>query len=49
MNFSRFEYLCDTFGPRYRGTPGLTNALAWIVETMKDDGASFDAQLRAGR
>ena len=45
MNFSRFEYFCDTFGPRYRGTPNLANALAWVVETMKDDGSLIAASL----
>jgi carboxypeptidase Q len=38
IDFQNFEYLCDTFGPRYRGTPGLDNALEWIVQTMRDQG-----------
>lgn len=37
-NIDRFAYLCDTFGPRYVGTPALDAALGWIVTQMKEDG-----------
>ncbi len=37
-NINRFAYLCDTFGPRYVGTPALDAALSWIVAEMKADG-----------
>jgi len=30
--------LCDTFGPRFPGTAGLTNALNWIASTMQSQG-----------
>jgi len=35
-DYGDFSYMCDTFGPRYRGTPNLELALDWIVTTMKD-------------
>eukprot|EP01124_Arcella_intermedia_P009635 TRINITY_DN1629_c0_g1_i1.p1 TRINITY_DN1629_c0_g1~~TRINITY_DN1629_c0_g1_i1.p1 ORF type:complete len:462 (+),score=99.31 TRINITY_DN1629_c0_g1_i1:39-1424(+) len=37
-NWSNYEYFCDTFGPRYRGTPGLDGALDWIANTMLSQG-----------
>eukprot|EP01102_Stenamoeba_stenopodia_P002642 TRINITY_DN124_c0_g3_i1.p1 TRINITY_DN124_c0_g3~~TRINITY_DN124_c0_g3_i1.p1 ORF type:complete len:510 (+),score=128.17 TRINITY_DN124_c0_g3_i1:51-1532(+) len=37
-NISKIEYLCDTFGPRYRGTPNLLNAIQWINSTMNQEG-----------
>jgi len=30
--------MCDTFGPRYRGTPNLEAALNWILQSMKTQG-----------
>eukprot|EP01116_Phalansterium_solitarium_P021967 TRINITY_DN7066_c0_g1_i1.p1 TRINITY_DN7066_c0_g1~~TRINITY_DN7066_c0_g1_i1.p1 ORF type:complete len:497 (-),score=131.85 TRINITY_DN7066_c0_g1_i1:265-1755(-) len=37
-NTTKIEYLCDTFGPRYCGTPNLENAIDWILETMISEG-----------
>jgi hypothetical protein len=31
-------YMCDQFGPRYRGTEGLDKALDWIHTEMKAQG-----------
>jgi carboxypeptidase Q len=39
--FSRLAYMCDTFGPRFSGTPALEKAIDWIVSEMKKDG--FDS------
>jgi carboxypeptidase Q len=33
--------MCDTFGPRFSGTPALEKAIDWIVAEMKKDG--FDS------
>jgi len=38
IHFDIFEYLCDTFGPRYVGTPGLGNALEYIYNKMNEQG-----------
>jgi len=37
-DYPNFSYMCDTFGPRYRGTPNLQDALEWITETMINQG-----------
>lgn len=37
-SFEQFEYLCDTFGPRYVGTPALTDALDYIAKEMEKEG-----------
>lgn len=36
--FERLAYLCDTFGHRLSGSANLERAIAWILETMRDDG-----------
>jgi carboxypeptidase Q len=41
VGFSRLAYMCDTFGPRFSGTPALEKAIDWIVAEMKKDG--FDS------
>lgn len=37
-SFDRLAYLCDTFGPRFSGTPGLEAALDWLAATARADG-----------
>lgn len=37
-SFEEFEYLCDTFGPRYVGTKALDSALDYIAGTMAKEG-----------
>jgi carboxypeptidase Q len=39
--WDRLAELTDTFGNRLSGSPNLTRAIAWAVDTMKKDG--FDA------
>lgn len=39
--FNRLSRMCDLFGPRFTGTPGLENAIDWVVAEMKKDG--FDS------
>ncbi len=34
-NMSRLAYLVDTFGPRYRGTKNLEDALDWVISDMQ--------------
>lgn len=36
--FRRLEYFCDTFGPRFSGSPALEAAIDWTLETMETDG-----------
>lgn len=36
--FERLAYMCDTFGPRFSGTPALEAALSWIAATAAADG-----------
>ncbi len=36
--FERLAELCDTFGPRFTGSPNLENAIDWILEQMENDG-----------
>lgn len=36
--YSQLAYLCDTFGPRFSGTPALESALDWVVSTMQAEG-----------
>ncbi len=35
--FARLTYMCDTFGARFSGTPGLEKAIDWIVSEMNTD------------
>jgi len=37
-NISNFSYLCDMYGPRYRGTSNLEQSLDYIFETMREQG-----------
>eukprot|EP01114_Cavostelium_apophysatum_P012447 TRINITY_DN2789_c0_g1_i1.p1 TRINITY_DN2789_c0_g1~~TRINITY_DN2789_c0_g1_i1.p1 ORF type:complete len:536 (-),score=73.19 TRINITY_DN2789_c0_g1_i1:81-1688(-) len=37
-DYPDLSYMCDTFGPRYRGTPNLELALEWILDKMKSQG-----------
>lgn len=36
--YHRLAELCDTFGPRFSGTPELEAAIDWCLEQMKKDG-----------
>lgn len=36
--FDRLTVLCDTFGPRFSGTPSLEKSIDWILAEMKKDG-----------
>ncbi|HWD17973.1 MAG TPA: M28 family metallopeptidase [Verrucomicrobiae bacterium] len=36
--YMRLARLCDTFGPRFSGSPNLTAAQDWILAEMKRDG-----------
>lgn len=36
--YSQLAYLCDSFGPRFSGTPALESALDWVVSTMQAEG-----------
>lgn len=35
--FARLTYMCDTFGARFSGTPGLEQAIDWVVSEMNTD------------
>jgi carboxypeptidase Q len=36
--YKRLQYMCDTFGPRLSGTPGLERAIDWTLQELKKDG-----------
>jgi carboxypeptidase Q len=36
--FRRIAYICDTFGPRFSGTPALEKAIDHVVELATQDG-----------
>lgn len=36
--YNRLAELCDTFGPRFSGTPELEAAIDWCLKEMKQDG-----------
>lgn len=36
--YRRLATLCDTFGPRFSGTPELEQAIDWVLEEMRRDG-----------
>ncbi len=36
--YNRLAELCDTFGPRFSGTPELESAIDWCLAEMKKDG-----------
>lgn len=36
--YNRLAELCDTFGPRFSGTPALEDAIDWCLAEMKRDG-----------
>jgi carboxypeptidase Q len=38
--FRRLAELCDTFGPRFSGTPELERAIDWTLAELKKDGFS---------
>ncbi len=38
LAYKRLQYMCDTFGSRFSGSPGLERAIDWLLQTMKADG-----------
>jgi carboxypeptidase Q len=38
VSWTRLAYMCDTFGPRFSGSPGLEAALDWAAATAAADG-----------
>ena len=38
FGFNRLATMCDTFGPRFSGSPNLEKAIDWCLAQMKKDG-----------
>lgn len=38
LAFKRLQYMCDTYGPRLSGSPGLERAIDWTLQELKKDG-----------
>ncbi|MBX3745312.1 MAG: M20/M25/M40 family metallo-hydrolase [Verrucomicrobiae bacterium] len=36
--YARLAELCDTFGPRFSGTPNLEAAIDWVLDMLRKDG-----------
>eukprot|EP01127_Copromyxa_protea_P008455 TRINITY_DN1940_c0_g2_i10.p1 TRINITY_DN1940_c0_g2~~TRINITY_DN1940_c0_g2_i10.p1 ORF type:complete len:413 (+),score=124.47 TRINITY_DN1940_c0_g2_i10:13-1251(+) len=38
LTFDNYEYMCDTFGPRFVGSDNLENALSWVSDFLTSEG-----------
>ena len=40
FGFNRLATMCDTFGPRFSGSPNLEKAIEWCLAQIKKDGCT---------
>jgi carboxypeptidase Q len=42
--YDEIAYLADVIGPRFSGSPGLDQAIAWTAQRMRDDGLAVHTE-----